>query len=149
VLSHVRNRGQYVSAKKEIVAIAHQAQKKLRGRKVNLDELVYSVQLYYDPHEKTVATGVLPQPYQCALQLIDAGKKLGRRDTVHFVKVKPFNYKGRTFTVKPVDQVKGLVEVNVEDYLRNLTTALEQTFKPMEIELKEYTETKLTGWFEV
>jgi hypothetical protein len=103
------------------------------------------VQLYYDPNERLATTSLMPQPYQCALQLTDTGEKLSRRDTVHFVKVKPFNYKGKTFTVKPVSHVKSLAELNVEDYVRNLTTALEQTFEPMNIKLEK--EVKLTDWF--
>ncbi len=146
VLSHVRNMEQYVSAKKEIVTIVHDAIKKLREREVNLENLVYSVQLYYDPEERAGSTNIMPQPYQCALQLADAGEKLSRRDTVHFIKVKPFNYKGRAFTVKPVGHVKNLAEINVEDYVRNLTTALEQTFESMDIKLER--DMKLTDWFE-
>jgi len=144
VLSNVRNMEQYVLAKKEIVAVVREAIRKLRERKISLEDLVYSVQLYYDPNER-VAAKIMPQPYQCALQLIDAGERLSRRDTVHFVKVKSFNYKGKTFTVKPVSHVKSLAEINVEDYIRNLTTALEQTFEPMNIQLEK--DTKLTDWF--
>lgn len=145
VLSHVRNMEQYVLAKKEIVAVVQGGIKKLREREVNLEDLVYSVHLYYDPNERAGKTKIMPQPYQCALQLIDAGEKLGRRDTVRFIKVKPFNYKGRTFTVKPISHVKKLAEINVEDYVRNLRTALEQTFESMDIELEK--DAKLTDWF--
>ena len=136
---------QYTSAKRKIVAVVHDGINKLREREVNLDDLVYSVQLYYDPTERASKTKIMPQPYQCALQLIDAGEKLSRRDTVHFIKVKPFNYKGRTFTVKPVSHVKSLAEINVEDYVRNLRTALEQTFESMDIKLER--DMKLTDWF--
>ncbi|MFP3984634.1 MAG: DNA polymerase domain-containing protein [Candidatus Bathyarchaeia archaeon] len=145
VLSHVKNMKEYAKAKKKVAAVVHDAIKKLQRREVNLGDLIYSVQLYYDPNERTSATNVMPQPYQCALQLIDTGEKLDRRDTVHFIKVKPFNYKGKTFTVKPVGHIRSLAEVNVDDYIRNLNTALEQTFEPMGIELKK--EVKLTEWF--
>jgi DNA polymerase elongation subunit (family B) len=146
VLSNVRNMEQYTLAKKKIIAVVRDAIKQLRERNLDLEDLVYSVQLYYDPNERAKETNIMPQPYQCALQLIDSGEKLSRRDTVHFIKVKPFNYKGRTFTVKPVGYVKNLAEINVEDYVRNLTTALEQTFEPMDIKLEK--DTKLTDWFE-
>lgn len=146
VLSHVRNMEQYASAKKEIISVVHEAIRKIRERDVNLENLIYSVQLYHDPAERTGTTSIMPQPYQCALQLIDAGQKVGRRDTVHFIKVKPFKYKGRTFTVKPIDHVKSSAEINVEDYVRNLTTALEQTFKPMDIKLGR--DKKLTDWLD-
>lgn len=147
VLSEVKSMEQYSWAKREIVALVHSAIKKLRERDVELEDLVYSVQLYYDPVERASATKIMPQPYQCALQLVNAGKKLSRRDTVHFIKVKPFNYKDKTFTVKPVSHVRSLAEINVEDYIRNLTTALEQTFKPMDITLEQ--DMKLTDWFGV
>lgn len=143
VLSNVGNMDQYVSAKKEIITVFHEAIKRLQERKVNLEDLVYSVQLYHDPRER-VDISIMSQPYQCALQLMDDGETLNRRDTVHFVKVKPFNYKGRTFTVKPETHVRSLTEINVEDYIRNLTTALEQTFEPMGIRLDR--NSKLTDW---
>ncbi len=145
VLSNVRDMKEYASAKEKIVAVVYDAMKRLRNRQVRLEDLVYSVQLYYDPNERLATTNLMPQPYQCALQLADAGEKLSRRDVVHFVKVKPFNYKGKTFTVKPVSHVKSLAELNVEDYVRNLRTALEQTFEPMNIRLEK--EVKLTDWF--
>ena len=146
LLSHVSNMAQYTSAKDEIIVVVNEAIRKLREREVNLEDLVYSVQLFYDPNERLATKSIMPQPYQCALQLMDAGEKLSRRDTVNFVKVKPFNYKRKTFTVKPVSHVRSLTEINVEDYIRNLTTALEQTFEPMEIKLVK--EVKLTDWFE-
>jgi DNA polymerase elongation subunit (family B) len=145
VLSNVKNMEQYVLAKEKIVAVVYDATRRLSERNVDLEDLVYSVQLYYDPTERLSSTDVMPQPYQCAIQLLDAGEKLSRRDTVHFVKVKPFAYRGKTFTVKPVDHVKSLAEINVEDYVRNLTTALGQTFKPMNLKLKK--EVELTDWF--
>ncbi|UCB59606.1 MAG: hypothetical protein JSW72_05565 [Candidatus Bathyarchaeota archaeon] len=146
VLRDVSNMEQYNHAKKKLVLVVHDAIRQLRERNLNLEDLTYSVQLYHDPNERTKETRIMPQPYQCALQQIDAGEKLNRRDTVHFVKVKPFNYKGKTFTVKPAGYVKNLVEINVEDYVRNLTTALEQTFEPMNIKLGK--DAKLTDWFE-
>jgi len=38
-------------------------------------------------------------------------------------------------------------EINVEDYIRNITTALEQTFAPMGIKLEQKPETKISDWF--
>jgi DNA polymerase elongation subunit (family B) len=145
VLGRVRNIVQLASAKEEIVSLFHNAVKKLRKRDVNLEDLVFSVQLYYDPSERLTAGDTMPQPYQCALQLLDDGRKIGRRDFVQFVKVKPFNYKGKMFTVKPPSHVRNSTEISVEDYVRNLTTALEQTFESMDIKLE--TDRKLTAWF--
>lgn len=144
VLGHVQTMDEYERAKDEIVAVTHKAMRKLKERRVNLEDLVYSVRLYHDPNERVSKANVMSQPYQCALQLINAGEKLTRRDTVHFVKVKPFKFEGKTLTVKPVSHVKSLAEINVKDYVRNLTTALQQAFKPMNIKLEA--DTKLTDW---
>jgi len=146
-LSHVKNAQEYEQAKVKIAAIVEEAIKDLRDRKVELKDLVFSVNLYHDPKEK-LASKVLPQPYQCAAQLIDSGIELKQRDTVSFIKVKPFTYHGREFTVKPADRVNNILEINVEDYVRNLTTALNQTFGPMGIrfETEAEVEGKITDW---
>jgi len=148
-LSNVKTIEEYESTKKRIIKVVQQAVSELKSRRVQLEDLVYSVKLYFDPDER-LATNVkvTPQPYQCAVQLLDMDEKVDKGDTVHFIKVKPFNYKGKTFTVKPVDYVKSLKEINVEDYIRNMTTALEQTFAPMDIKLEQKLETKISDWFE-
>jgi len=94
------------------------------------------VKLHENPKDKREET-IIHQPYQCAIQLIDSNKPVQRGDIVNFIKVKPFIYKGRTFTVKPTEHVKSIQEVKVEDYVRNLQTALNQTFKPMNIQFVE------------
>jgi hypothetical protein len=50
--------------------------------------------------------------------------------------------------VKPADRVQNISEINVEDYVRNLTTALDQTFNPMgiEFETEAKAEAKITDW---
>jgi hypothetical protein len=67
---------------------------------------------------------------------------------VSFVKVRPFKYRGKTFTVKPAKFVKSLHEINVDDYVRNLLTALNQTFQPMgiKLEMEREKEIKLSKW---
>jgi len=144
-LSHIKSAEEYEQAKSKIVAIVQRAVQDLKERKVELKDLVYSVSLYHDPREK-LQSRVLPQPYQCAAQLMDSGKEVEQRDTVSFIKVKPFTYQGKQFTVKPVDRVASVLEINVEDYIRNMTTALNQTFKPMGITFETKTETKITEW---
>lgn len=146
-LAHVKNLEEYEEAKKKIVLVAKQADENLKQGRAPLEDLVYSVQLFFDPNER-LATNVTPQPYQCAVQLQDAGVKVKRNDTMHFIKVKPFTYRGRTFTVKPAEQVKSIREINVEDYVRNMTTALSQTFAPMGIKLEkpEKTEKRISDW---
>ena len=148
-LSNVKTLEEYELAKKRIRAVVQQAVSELKSRRVRLEDLVYSIKLFFDPNERQATdVKVTPQPYQCAVQLLDVGKKVERRDTVHFIKVKPFNYKGKTFTVKPVEHVKSVKEINMGDYIRNMTTALEQTFAPMDIKLEQKLETKISDWFE-
>lgn len=144
-LSRVKNAQEYEAAKARIVAIVQKAMKDLRDREVGLENLVYSVKLYHDPKQR-LESKVLPQPYQCAVQLLDSGKEVKQQDVVQFVKVKPFTYRGRQFTVRPAEQVKSVSDVNAEDYIRNLTTALNQTFKPMGIRFEEIVEAKITRW---
>jgi len=148
-LRNVKNLEEYESAKKRMVKVVQQAVTDLRNRRVQLEDLIYSVKLYFDPNERlTTNVKVTPQQYQCAVQLLDKGKKVDRGDTVRFIKVKPFNYKGKTFTVKPVEYVKSVKEINLEDYVRNLKTALDQTFAPMGIRLERKLEKKISDWFE-
>ena len=145
-LSAVKNREEYAQAKKVIEDIVKKAIDDLKNRQVKLEDLVYTVKLYFDPNEKIVDMKTAAQQYQCALQLIDAGKKLKRWDTVSFIKVKPFKYKEKIFTVKPAEFVKSLVEINLEDYVRNLLTALNQTFEPMGIRLETEKKTEISKW---
>ena len=145
-LSRVKNRSEYGLAKKRIVAVVQRSIEDLRQRRVPPEDLEYSVKLRFDPREKLMEEA-LHQPYQCAVQLIDSGKEVSKRDTVSFIKVKPFIYEGKRFTVKPTDHVKSLLEVNVEDYVRNLRTALGQTFGPMGIKFEKETDVKISEWF--
>ncbi|UCD97076.1 MAG: hypothetical protein JSV35_03235 [Candidatus Bathyarchaeota archaeon] len=144
VLRSVRNMEEYELAKSEILQVVKDAKDELRRRNVHLQELVYSTKLYHDPVEKSTSA-ILPQAYQCAKQMIDGGEVVKRGDAVRFVKVRPFNYQGRKFTVKPVTEVKNASEINIEDYIRNLSTSLEQIFKPMGIQLEQGA--KLSDWF--
>jgi DNA polymerase I len=144
-LSHVKNAEEYEQVKMKIATIVQNAIRDLRDRKIELRDLIFSISLYHDPKEK-LASKVLPQPYQCAAQLIDSGKEVKQHDTVSFIKVKPFTYRGRQFTVKPVENVQNVLEINVDDYIRNLTTALNQTFEPIGIKFAAEAETKITEW---
>lgn len=146
-LSQIKNIEEYETAKKRIVEVAQEAEKTLRQRKIPLDDLQYFVELYFDPKEKLVLDEAMHQPYQCAVQLMDSGREVNKRDTVSFIKVKPFMYKGKRFTVKPSDFVKSPAEVNIDDYIRNLRTALGQTFEPMNISFETEKDMKLSEWF--
>ncbi len=145
-LSHVKNAQEYELSKERIIKIVQRAIRDLRNGIFDLKDMVYSVRLYHDPVVK-LRSKVLPQPYQCAAQLIAAGKAVKKRDTVTFIKVKPFDFKGRRFTVKPVEHTRSVSEINIEDYIRNLTTALNQTFEPMNIKFEVEKEMKLSDWF--
>jgi DNA polymerase elongation subunit (family B) len=145
-LSHVKNQEEYMEAVMQVKKIVRKAIQDLKSRSVKLSDMTYSVRLYFDPNEKVADMKTATQPYQCALQLIDMGKKLKKGDTVSFIKVKPFNYKGRTFTVKPAELVTNAAELNVSDYVRNLLTALNQTFEPMGIKLETEKETDISRW---
>jgi DNA polymerase I len=145
-LSVVRDQECYERVKKRIRKIVDEAVADLESRRVKLEDLVYSVKLYFDPNEKIGAMKAVHQPYQCALQLIEAGRKLSRGDTVSFIKVKPFKYNDRTFSVKPAESVSSTAEINANDYVRNLLTALNQTFEPMGILLGIEKDTQISKW---
>jgi len=145
MLRHVKNAADYALAKERMVTVVQNAMTALRQREVGLEDLVYSVKLWFDPREKA-REETLHQPYQCAVQLIDSGKEVSKGATVSFIKVTPFTYKGKRFTVKPTANVKSVLEVNVEDYIRNLRTALNQTFGPMNIEFEAKADMNLSKW---
>ena len=133
-LTSVRNKSEFNKAKDRIKAVVRNAMDDLLRGKVPIKDLEYSVVIHDDPKEKLKGK-VLHQPYQCAIQLLNSGKKVKRGDEMHFVKVKPFSDQGRRFTVKPTDHLNNFREINVEDYMRNLITALNQVFKPMNIQV--------------
>jgi hypothetical protein len=54
------------------------------------------------------------------------------------------SYKGKTFTVKPMEHVKSVKEINVKDYMTNMTNALEQTFAPVGIKPEQKLEKKIS-----
>lgn len=132
-LANVHTRKDFDQSKQHLKKIVHDAIQKLKAGQVPLTDLEYRITLHEDPLNK-LEDSVLHQPYQCAIQLIDAGHPVQKRETVAFVKVPPFPYRNRTFTVKPTHQVNSIAEINLEDYIRNLQTALNQIFKPMKLQ---------------
>ncbi|MCW4021023.1 MAG: DNA mismatch repair protein MutH, partial [Candidatus Bathyarchaeota archaeon] len=144
-LVKVRNWAEFEAAKRNLRRVGKKAISNLELGKIPLEELAYTVRLHFDPSERPVEE-VLHQPYQCAVQLLSSGRKVHKGDAVSFVKVKPFNFGGRTFTVKPVEIVRDVREINVDDYVRNLRTALSQTFKPMNVSFKEEPKTTLADF---
>jgi len=142
-LTSVRKKSEFNKAKVRIKAIVRKALDDLLLGNIPMKDLEYAVVIHDDPKEKLKGK-FLHQPYQCAIQLIDSGKNVKRRDTMRFVKVKPFKYQGRKFTVKPTENVKNYHEINLIDYFKNLRTALNQTFKPMKITINEFEKGKGT-----
>jgi DNA polymerase elongation subunit (family B) len=145
-LANVRNWAEFEAAKRRIRMRVDEAIKRLKAGEVPLEDLVYQVRLHYDSLEKTARDEALHQPYQSAVQLMDAGRRLSRGSLISFVKVKPFIYRRRRFTVKPLDLVGGVQEINVEDYVRNLKTALSQVFRPMNLKFDEERRTTLADF---
>jgi len=142
---NVKNWTEFEQAKVRIRRVVEGAIVDLKSGKIPMRDLEYTVRLHFDPSEKP-SVEALHQPYQCAVQLKNSGRKVGTGDIVSFVKVKPFSYGGKIFTVKPSDAVSDIHEVNVSDYVRNLRTALGQTFKPMNLSFEEEPKTTLTDF---
>jgi DNA polymerase I len=142
-LAKVKDKSELLKAKHRIKAIVQKAVEDLVSGEIPMRYLEYSVVIHEDPIEKMKGNSI-HQPYQCAIQLIDSGQKVKRGDRMHFVKVKPFLYQGRRFTVKPTDYVKRFNEINVMDYVRNLRTALNQTFEPMNIAFSDQNKSEKT-----
>ena len=124
---------EFEAAKLGTRAVVNNALSFLRQGKIPLADLEYRVELREDPR-KMINARTLPQPYQAAVLAAESGQNVSRRQEVGFVKVRPFKHGGRTFTVKPTAQAKP-AEVNVDDYVRNLLSLLDQTFEPMGIRL--------------
>ena len=125
---------EFEKAKDGTRAVVSNALSALRQGRIPLADLEYRVELREDPKMMTNAR-TLPQPYQAAVLAKESGQNVSRRQEVGFVKVHPFKHGGRTFTVKPTGQARP-AEVNVDDYVRNLISSLDQTFEPMGIKLE-------------
>ncbi|RJS84578.1 hypothetical protein CW706_03725 [Candidatus Bathyarchaeota archaeon] len=133
-LVDVKNWAEFEEAKKKIRRIVDEAIEDLKSGRISLEDLAYQVKLHEFPDVKSAADELMSQPYQCAVQLSDKGVKVTHGSLVSFVKVKPFMYGGKRYTVKPLILAKAH-EINTEDYIRNLRSALNQIFKPMNISL--------------
>ncbi len=116
----------------KIIEILKQQISKLRRREFTVEDLEYRVKLWRADKERRKGAG-LPQPYQALEQLKDKGIKVKKRDEIGFVKVKPFRYGARTFSVKPT-RMATRNEIDVPDYIRKLDMAFEQVLGPMQIE---------------
>jgi len=136
-LAKVKNHTEFDEAKRRIQDIVRRAIEKLKAGMIPIEELAYQVRLHESVLVKVADEESMSQPYQCARQLLDHGVEVKPGSVVSFVKVKPFLYGGRRYTVKPLSLIKSVNEVNIEDYIRNLKSALTQAFKPMKISFDE------------
>lgn len=142
-MADVKDIEDFEKAKERIQGTVRDAVKDLEAGRVPLKDLEYPIELHEDPLMEKEEMA-LHQPYQCAIQLIDSGLRVQRGDIIHFIKVKPFFYRGKKFSVKPTESVESIHEVNVEDYARNLRTALNQTFESINLEFWEDSDKKVT-----
>jgi len=142
-LTTIKDRSELPKAKRKIEAIVQNAIEDLVRGEIPLKDLEYSVVIHDDPMVK-VRGNSIHQPYQCAFQLLDSGQKVKTGDEMRFVKVNPFLYQGRKFTVKPTEYAKRFSEINVMDYIRNLRTALNQIFKHMNITFSDKSKSEKT-----
>jgi DNA polymerase I len=116
----------------EIVDVLHREITRLRRRIFTIKELEYRVKVWKADKERG-KNAVLAQPYQALQQLRDKGVKVKKRAEIGFVKVNPFRYGSRTFTVKPTPMATK-EEIDINDYIRKLEMAFEQVLVPLGIE---------------
>lgn len=103
----------------------------LKQRAFTVEEMEHRVKVWKAMKDRGKRGG-LAQPYQALRQLTDKGIKIKRREEVGFVKVKPFRYGGRTFSVKPTNLAKKH-EIDVPDYIRKLEMAFQQVLDPLQV----------------
>jgi DNA polymerase elongation subunit (family B) len=104
---------------------------RIRRRKFTVKEMEYCVKVWKADKDRD-KSAAMAQPYQALQQLIDKGIKVRKRDEIGFVKVHPFRYGSRTFTVKPT-QMATIQEIDIPDYIRKLEMAFEQVLIPLAI----------------
>jgi DNA polymerase elongation subunit (family B) len=129
-----RSPSEFETAKQRLPEIVNEAVQRLRSRSISLADLEYCVELREEPQEK-FASKRLAQPYQAAWLLMKLGKTPTQGESIGFVKVLPFRFQGRQFTVKPTSQANPK-EIDVDDYAVSLYASLSQVFEPMNIKLK-------------
>ncbi|MDO8056486.1 MAG: DNA polymerase domain-containing protein, partial [Candidatus Hermodarchaeota archaeon] len=120
------------AAQSELIRILQEQLASLRQGHFTVADMEYRVKVWKDI-EKKGKDAMLPQPYQALKQLQDKGVIVKRREEVGFVKVKPFRYGSRMFTVKPTSLAKQR-EIDIPDYIRKLGMAFEQVLVPLDIE---------------
>lgn len=147
-LSKIESADDIVRARERINRILEEREKDILHRRFEVEDMGFSVILHKSPQE-ILNSNVNAQSYQCAIQLIDAGIRLRRGQTITFAKVKPFYYRGNRFTVKPINFVKK-DEINIQDYISNMYTMMAQILEPLGLG-KVSTRNQnmmLSNWFE-
>lgn len=119
-------------ARPEIVQILQHQIAALRRGEFTVEDMEYKVKVWKAEKDLKKGSG-LAQPYQAMQQLTDKGIKVKKREEIGFVKVKPFHYGHRTFSVKPTHMATRH-EIDVPDYIRKLEMAFEQVLVPLQIE---------------
>ncbi|MCS7120725.1 MAG: hypothetical protein NZ952_05945 [Candidatus Bathyarchaeota archaeon] len=135
-LVNVENWADLEAAKQGMRQTVTDAIADLRAGRIPISDLKYNVRLHLEPLERAERE-TMHQPYQSAIQFMMLGKGLRHGDIVSFVKVKPFTFAGKVFTVKPSHLVTDLREVDIESYVRNLKSALSQVFRPMGLSFED------------
>jgi len=130
-LAKIGSQGDIPEAKNRVYKILKEREKDLLNRRFNVEDMAFNVILHKEPSEM-VQSNVLPQTYQCAIQMVDSGSNLRRGQTVTFAKVKAFNYRGRKFSVKPINIVRK-EEVNIPEYVSNMYSLMAQILEPLGI----------------
>ena len=120
------------AARPKIIQILQEQIASLRQGNFTVEDMEYRVKVWKDM-ERAGKGAMLAQPYQAMKQLQDNGISVKRREEVGFVKVKPFRYGARTFTVKPTSMATHK-EIDVPDYIRKLGMAFEQVLAPLGID---------------
>ncbi len=130
-LAGVDSPDKLAKVKSEIIEILKRQIALLRIRDYTVNEMEYRVKVWKAIEDRGKSGG-LAQPYQALQQLADAGITIKRREEVGFVKVKPFRYRARTFSVKPTTNASKS-EIDVSDYVRKLDMAFQQVLDPLGI----------------
>ncbi|MFX1317962.1 MAG: DNA polymerase domain-containing protein [Promethearchaeota archaeon] len=131
-------------ASQKIIEILQREITRLRRRSFKVEELEYRVKVWKADKERG-KNAALAQPYQALQQLSDKGIKVKKRAEIGFVKVNPFRYGPRMFTVKPT-QMATKEEIDINDYVRKLAMAFEQVLVPLDIKFPSQTSYHLDAY---
>jgi DNA polymerase elongation subunit (family B) len=130
-LASVDNLEKLAQAQPKVTEVLRRRIAQIRRGRFTVPDMEQRIRIWKDPSQRE-PDSVLTQPYQAWQQLADAGITIKRREEVAFVKVKPFRYGKRTFSVKPT-QMASKREIDIPDYIRRLELAFQQVLEPLGI----------------